>query len=231
MKRSDTSPNWLLIHGAGGGSWQWGRWQRRMEALGIGALTPQLTPGKHGLAQTGLDQYLEQLDQIASAARVDLIVGASMGAVLAWQLAARHQRTRLVLINPPCPGTPASAFPGPLIHWRGAKPLSSTRRHMAGASDLDCYYAHQRWRDESSLALTQAQRWRAAPAAVDTLLIVGDRDPAAANDGGLALARSLAAKRWLIEDADHWQPLLSPLANRLVDRLQHWSIDSNSSAC
>ncbi|HEY4556436.1 MAG TPA: hypothetical protein VIG68_08390, partial [Lysobacter sp.] len=53
--------NLLLVHGAGGGGWEWAIWQRVFDARGWTSAAPDLQPAAAGLAATGLDDYLAQV--------------------------------------------------------------------------------------------------------------------------------------------------------------------------
>jgi hypothetical protein len=50
----------LLLHGAGGGGWEWNAWRGVLAASGIEAVTPDLRPAAGGLARTTFDDYLAQ---------------------------------------------------------------------------------------------------------------------------------------------------------------------------
>ncbi len=183
----------------------------------------QLRPASTGLAATDLGCYRDQLLAMTQQRDYQLIVGASMGAVLAWQLATKlSPSAALVLINPPLPD-PGAAASEAIIRWRGNQSLESTRRHLRGCTEVDCYYAHHRWRDESGLALAQARAWKPARIANPCLLVLGSADPAAELDGGKELAQALGATRWSIDGAGHLQPLFGDAAIELVQRLISWS--------
>ena len=51
----------LLVHGAGGGGWEWNVWRGVFEAAGIAVAAPDLQPVAAGLATTGFDDYLREL--------------------------------------------------------------------------------------------------------------------------------------------------------------------------
>lgn len=69
---------WLLLHGAGGGGWEWVIWDRVLRARGIAAVAPDLMPVAQGLAATTLADYREQAEAAVRAlgipqAQVDVI--------------------------------------------------------------------------------------------------------------------------------------------------------------
>ena len=196
--------------------------------MGIKAVCAELQPAPAGLGESHLQGYLDQLSPLLDKHPVEVVIGASMGAVLAWQLVDLNPAPKqLVLINPPPPQAPANPRDqeSPVIYWRGNQPLASTRRHLDDCSDADCYFAHQAWRNESALALAQAQQWIPSPRQVPTLLLLGSTDPAAGADQGVAMAQSLAAPCWLIDGAGHLQPLLGECATEVAIAVAKWSLD------
>lgn len=217
--------SWLLVHGAGGGAWQWRRWQAHLSAWGIRSQAMDLRPGAEGLQATNLDEYLNQLREFVGEGSHSVLVGASMGAVLVWrlsqELASAH---KLVMVNPPVTSSRERSNPE-IIHWRGNQGLASTRKHMRGASAADCYFAHRCWRNESGKALSQAQNWQPGPPSARTLLVLGSED-ASAVDRGDTLAEQLRAERLVIEGAGHLQPLLCEAASRTVHRVRDWAHSS-----
>lgn len=149
-----------------------------------------------------------------------------MGAVLAWQLSAKLTTKHvLVLVNPPAAPLAADPKHPPVIRWRGNQALASTRKHMLGASEADCYFAHSCWRDESGKALNEAQRWQPSKRSAPTLLVLGAEDPAAGSDRGQELSRKLDADRLIIDGAGHLQPLLCRSAATAVAKIDSWVKD------
>jgi len=53
---------WLLLHGAGGGGWEWVIWDRVLRARGATVAAPDLMPVAQGLAATTLADYREQAE-------------------------------------------------------------------------------------------------------------------------------------------------------------------------
>lgn len=150
----------LLVHGAGGGAWEWNCWAPVFQAQGIATTAIQLQPCAAGLEATTLDVYREQVDAALQAMqRPRALVGASLGGLLSALCA--DQADALVLVNP----FPASPWHVSMpvrdwpdaIPWRRNARLASTRAAMQDADEASAMYAFRRWRDESGLALRQAQ--------------------------------------------------------------------------
>ena len=81
----------LMIHGAGGGGWEWDVWRRVFLAAGWRVSTPDLRPAAAGLAATTLDDYEAQVHAWIHAASPDVVVGASLGGLLALNVATQAQ--------------------------------------------------------------------------------------------------------------------------------------------
>jgi pimeloyl-ACP methyl ester carboxylesterase len=107
-----TSPTLFLIHGMWGGAWCWNQYRQRFEAAGFHCVAPTL-PGHDAdpraapdprLGQTGLRDYVEALaTQIEALGEPPVLVGHSMGGLLAQMLAARGLARAVVLLAPAAP--------------------------------------------------------------------------------------------------------------------------------
>ncbi|MEO6104787.1 MAG: hypothetical protein ABIP44_14255, partial [Pseudoxanthomonas sp.] len=53
--------NALLVHGAGGGAWEWNQWRGVLEAQGIIVHALDLQPTAAGLAATTVQDYRNQV--------------------------------------------------------------------------------------------------------------------------------------------------------------------------
>ena len=183
----------LLVHGAGGGGWEWALWRHVLEARGHPVHAPDLQPAPGGLASTGYRDYLQQVrDTAGRLPRPRVLVGASLGGLLA--LDAADAADALVLINPLPPAPwhlhlPPRAW-ADVVPWGRDARLASTRRALADADDATTLVAARHWRDESGAVLRTAQAGRtpAAPT-VPTLCIASSSD----EDVPPAITRALAA--------------------------------------
>ena len=86
-----------MIHGAGGGGWEFDAWRGTFEAADYPVLTPDMLPSAAGLAATRFQDYLDQLLDLGL--ERPILVGASMGAMLALKLAETVNPAALVIIN------------------------------------------------------------------------------------------------------------------------------------
>jgi pimeloyl-ACP methyl ester carboxylesterase len=215
----------LLLHGAGGGGWEWCRWQRVFEEAGWRVRAPDLVPAVAGLECTRLDDYRAQVE--ASGAGCDALIGASLGGLLAL-LAAPHLAPRaLVLVNPlpPAPwhaGLPERTWPD-VVPWGREACLETTMRALPDADEATCRMAAARWRDESGAVLREARAGVAAePPGCPLLVVVSGRDEDVPMPAGRALARAWSADVLALPAASHVGPLLGRDAERVAAQVLAW---------
>jgi pimeloyl-ACP methyl ester carboxylesterase len=160
-------PPVVLVHGAGGGGWEWSIWARVFAARGWRVCAADLMPSPAGLGATSFDDYRSQVlawcRQVSVRdPRPPILIGASLGGLLALAVAAETGASALVLVNPMPPeglanlGRPKS-YP-PVIPWARERSIAGTCRAMPDADDAARLFAFRRWRDESGLVLEQASR-------------------------------------------------------------------------
>ena len=79
----------LLVHGAGGGGWEWNVWRGVLEAAGFQVAAPDLVPLRGDVAATRLQDYQAQVRAaLAALPRPRVLVGASLGGLLALDAAS-----------------------------------------------------------------------------------------------------------------------------------------------
>lgn len=216
----------LLIHGAGGGGWEWNLWRDVMTAQGLQIDAPDLQPAPAGLRATTFDDYLTQVrDALHALPRPRALVGASLGGLLA--AVAADAADALVLVNPlpPVPlheGLPQRTW-SDLVRWHGDARLASTRRAMPGADDAAALYAFRRWRDESGAVLRAAQTGIAiAKPRCPVLCIVSERDEDVPAATTLALAAAWQTDLIRLPSATHIAPLLGHDAAAIARQAATW---------
>ena len=158
----------FLIHGAGGASWEWDTW---IAAYAIGYrikylhLRPiDLLPSSDGgLENTFFDDYVDQVIKKIDCNRDFILVGASMGGIIALKVAEVLNPIALVLVSSSLPGDlfgdrkSASPFP-PIIRWATTanttavviedQQLSDTIKALPDSTRDMHIFACKRWRDE-----------------------------------------------------------------------------------
>lgn len=218
----------LFVHGAGGGGWEWNVWTRRFAAAGWRVAAPDLLPTRDGLAATALDDYLDQVVTVAEALPSPrVLVGASLGGLLALMAAQRVEVAALVLVNPMPPAPwhhrlPERADYPVIVPWGRDASLEGTRRALPDADEATCLYAFRHWRDESGAALSAARAGVAvAPPACPLLVLASEDDedvPAAVSaDFAQAVGASL-----LRVPGSHVGPLLGREAARFATLAVEW---------
>ena len=201
-----------MIHGAGGGAWEWNVWRGVFEAEGFACEVLDLAAAEGGIGATRFENYSGQVGRVAREG--DVLVGASLGGLLALACAAAVRPAALVLVNamPPAPWQsmlPArEAYPD-VVPWGSEASLAGTRKAMPDADDAACLYAFRRWRDESGAVMN------AARAGVDVarppcpvLVMASELDEDVPVAASVALAEMLGASLIRVAGASHVGPLL-----------------------
>ena len=214
----------VLVHGAGGGAWEWNLWRGVLAARGISAATPDLQPASAGLVATGLDDYVTQVHAaLVAMPRPRALFGASLGGLLALRCA--DAADALVLINPLPPAPWCDALPpradADVVPWRQTARLAGTRRALPDSDDGTALFAFRHWRDESGRVLRDVRTVAIAPPTVPLLCIasVDDEDvPATTTE---ALAAAWSGEYWRVPGG-HVSPLLGRQAPALAARVADW---------
>ena len=216
----------LLVHGAGGGGWEWNLWRGVFAAAGYRVEAPDLVPARAGLTATRFGDYQAQVGAaLAVLPRPRVLVGASLGGLLALGAAADADAVVLVNPLPPAPwhaDMPPRDWPD-LVHWRRDARLAGTRRALPDTDEATALFAFRHWRDESGAVLREAQRGVAvARPACPVLCMVSDQD----DDVPPAITRAMA-EAWGADvlqtlSASHVGPLLGRDATGVAAQAVEW---------
>lgn len=216
----------LLLHGAGGGAWEWNIWRGVLLARGMEVAAPDLQPASSGLESTAWADYLLQARQTLHALpRPRAAIGASLGGLLAAAIAA--DADALVLVNPLPPSpwherVPQRVREG-LIPWRREARLSTTLRALPDADPATVVYALRRWRDESGLVLREAAAGVAvAKPHCPVLCLASENDDDVPATATAALAEAWQAELIRMESASHVGALLGESAAEAALRTAAW---------
>lgn len=218
----------VCVHGAGGGGWEWAIWARVLAAYGFGVLAPDLSPVAAGLAETRFADYRAQVAAWCRAADAPcVLVGASLGGLLALAVAGEVDAAALVLVNPmPCAGVPpvrAGHAHAGVVRWGRGRTLAGTRRALPDADDAARLHALRRWRDESGAVLDEAGAGIAvAPPGCPVLVLASGRDTDVPPATSRALAMRFDADFELVVQASHVGPLLGRSAATVAERAADW---------
>ncbi len=219
----------VMIHGAGAGGWQWRVWQARFAARGRSVVAPDLRAVGAGLAATRFEDYQAQIENIARAAPAPVVlIGASLGGLLAARVASRAPCAALVLINP-MPAAPWHAdaptrAPYPEIKpWGRDASHESTRRALPDSDEATWDFAWRRWRDESGAVLNAARGGLSVERpSCPVLFVLGedDADAPAAINARWAGEWMASVLRW--RGVSHVGPLLGRKAVVIADAVLAW---------
>lgn len=218
----------LAIHGAGGGGWEWALWQRVWRAHGRTLQAPDLMPADSGLAQTRLTHYLAQMRDAATTLRQPVLVGASLGGLIALAIAADVEASVLILVDPLpprgiVPRPAVRAWPHDIIPWGSRRRFASTQRALFDADEAARLYAFRRWRDESAAVVREAAAGIEIVAPRCPVLVIAcDGDEAVPTAASLALSQRLGAEFWPC-DSSHVGPLLGRGAAAIAARALAWT--------
>ena len=219
----------LLVHGAGGGGWEYELWRDAFEQRGWRVVARDLQPGASGLAATSVDDYVGQLAQwLPPAERSSelVIVGASMGGALALRAAATLRPTALVLVNSVVPrpwAHRATTKPVPdVLRWAGSS-LERTARAMPDATPEVQRWACAQWRDESG-AVMRALRggYEAGKPDCRCLFVISAEDTDVPPAEQRAWAAAWGAAALELPGASHVGPLLGRAAPGVARRVVGW---------
>lgn len=216
-----------MLHGAGGGGWEWNVWRRVFVAAGHAVHCPDFEPSAEGPAATRLHDYIDQAESAANAFENPVLIGASLGGLVALALASRIKCRALILVNPlpPIPevGQLSAREPYPeVIPWGRDASLASTRAALPDADAATWHYAFRRWRDESGTVLNEARAGlEIAPTRCPTLVMASMADEDVPFAGSVALARRLCAGLHT-EPGSHVGPLLGQRAAGVATAAVQW---------
>ena len=235
----------FAIHGAGGGAWEYSfKWSSVFESNNLSFNPIQLIPSSEGLESTSFDDYIDQIHATISLHLSTLsftskliIIGASMGGMLALKIAERIQPSAVVLICSTYPKEvkdllltctnditqfmPSKLYP-PIIQWANSTvqdtvdslPDSDTETHL---------YAASLWRDESGGVLnTIAEGISCIRPTCPVLVVIPEADDTIHPSLQRELARYLQADILSYPNMSHVGPLLSTSAPSVAQDVIDW---------
>lgn len=214
-----------MIHGAGGGAWEFRFWSDVFQEAGWRTVARDLAPASKGLSHTRLEDYLSQLLSWG-VAEPDALVGASMGGLLALQAAVRLRPKALILINPIPPREsgvrlPARSWPK-VVRWSRTT-LAETVEAIPDATTEVAAWATPLWRDESGLVLRQL--WdgpSASKPSCPCLVLASERDLEVPLECSEAVAAWSGGELLRLADASHVGPLLGRSATACATLVLNW---------
>jgi pimeloyl-ACP methyl ester carboxylesterase len=221
----------VMVHGAGGGGWEYRLWKPVFENAGYRVVSADLEPAASGLAATTVEDYVKQIAAWSGDGPA-VLIGASMGGVLALLAAERVHPKALVLVCSATPagvGSPMAAKNYPdVIRWANG-PYADTVASMPDSDEATRRFAHPRWRDESGRVLREISAGvSAAKPLCPTLSVIPEADDTVAPDRQQALATWANADTLRYAGMSHVGPLLSRRATAVAKQVVRWLLSGNS---
>lgn len=222
----------VLVHGAGGGGWEWDYWKPVFTKVGWQFIARDLIPVKSGLPETKVEDYAGQVTSwIPADARPIVLVGASMGGVLALMAAERltakkRPPSAVILVNSVPPRSverPATAKTYPeIVKWANG-PRKETADAMPDSDEKTIDFAWKRWRDESGKVMNALRVGvDVPPPKAPTLVVIGQKDTDIAPATSRAVAAHLNADIMEYAGMSHVGPLLGRRAGEVARAVQLW---------
>jgi len=214
-----------MVHGAGGGGWEYVVWKREFEAAGYPVVARDLVPTRGGLARTTFEDYVGQVRSWIPRGRF-VLVGASMGGALALRAAEGRSPVAVVLVNSVTPagvGERKTIEPSPaVVRWANG-PLKDTTDAMPDSDEAMVQFAWPRWRDESGAVLDDLRR--GVPCLKPTcpsLVVIGEADTDVPPTNSRALAQWAGAAVHSYRGMSHVGPLMSRRADAVARAVISW---------
>lgn len=213
----------LFLHGAGGGPWEWDIWERVWRGH-FDIRAPQISGNSNDLADVRPGEYEQCVRDHVRQFSPRVVVGASMGGLLALRVA--FHCPVVVLINPvPWWGTGRSTGTGATRRWsRGS--VRSTLAHDLSFTTASS--AAARWRDESGAVLRQLASGSGGKPHLseDTrcLTIASEADDDIALSDMRRMAMELGADLCTIPAATHLGPVLGASAGKTAAMARDWAL-------
>lgn len=217
----------VMVHGAGGGGWEYDFWAKEYRKAGWKVVAKDLMPAKAGLAETQLEDYVVQVQSWGAKAKRPLVlVGASMGGALVLKAAEKLKPDLIVLVDSVPPSgfwkNEATAPIPPIVKWAGG-PLKDTRDAMPDSDEKTIQWAWKKWRDESGAVMTALrQAVPVEPPKCPVLVIVGMKDTDIPPAVSLKVADAFAADVFRYAGMSHVGPLMSTRAREVARQSLEW---------
>lgn len=231
--------NAYLIHGAGGGSWEWMIWDSTLKVkfhgnyLRLNAI--DLIPNANGLENTFISYYIDQVFDQIDKFNDFILIGASMGAIIALKIAEILKPKALILV---CSAIPKdlivtssnidreiiSDIPS-IVKWSEGE-FCETSNALTDSYTEAQIFAHRRWKDESGHVMKEISNGISVDYSLlhfcPKLLIIPEEDECIPADNQQLLAKLLKADSFRYAGMSHVGPLLSTRATEVAADVFEW---------
>lgn len=220
-----------MVHGAGGGAWEWLIWQRVFAAAGAQTYAFDLTA--HGtLEATHYSHYLAQVCSQIERYQPSVLIGASLGGLLAAEALSiddgQSSVCALILAAPMLKsGVSGIEIAGDVKRWAHAPELAKTARALPDADSAAIAFAHARWRDESASVLNSAYAGRDfASGARARLMLIAEHDRDVPSIGLRNWAHAEQMDIQCVRGASHAGLLLGQYAAATAEFAYRWAAEA-----
>ncbi|MBI1334498.1 MAG: alpha/beta fold hydrolase [Armatimonadetes bacterium] len=216
----------VMIHGAGGGGWEYDKWRPVFEKAGWTVVNRDLVPVGGKYENTKFNDYVRQVLTWTPKHGKIVYIGASMGGILALKANEKHPASAVVLVNSVGPkgiGPKTDRKPNPpLVVWKDG-PLKDTEDAMPDSDRETILWAWKRWRNESGAVMNQIHAGiPARRPKCPVLVVLGANDTDVPHATGLALAKWSSADVKTYENMSHVGPLMSTRAEGVASFVESW---------
>jgi pimeloyl-ACP methyl ester carboxylesterase len=217
----------VMVHGAGGGGWEYDLWKPVFERAGYRVVARDLMPAADGLSKTRFEDYVRQVQMWRPVGGKVVLVGASMGGILALRSANLERPEALVLVNSVVPMPVAVGRKGlkpspPIVKWANG-PLKDTEVAMPDSDRKTIFWAWKRWRDESGAVMDELRAGVLAdPVPCPSLVVIGEKDTDIPPAQSRKLAAYLKSDVLSYKGMSHVGPLMSTRAREVARDIIGW---------
>jgi len=206
----------VMVHGAGGGGWEYDKWKPVFEAKGYKVVNRDLLPVNHDYAKTKLSDYVKQVVSWCPKEGSVILIGASMGGRIALEASQMVHPIAMVLVNSvPPQGLGSKAFP-PIVKWANG-PLKDTIDSMPDSDHATILWAWKRWRNESGQVMHELSQGQAViQPNCPVIVVIGEKDDEVPPAKSHFMAQQFHAKVLSYPGMSHVGPLLSRSAERVA---------------
>jgi pimeloyl-ACP methyl ester carboxylesterase len=219
-------PTAIMIHGAGGGGWEYHYWEQPFKEAGFDVIAPDLLPNENDYAKTTFPDYLTQITAKVKNKKPLVLIGASMGGILVLKSAETIHPDLIILINsvPPKgigPTRESKAYP-PIIEWENG-PIEDTRASLPDGDEATVQWAHPQWRNESGAVLNAIRLGiEAKKPTCPVLVVIGDDDTDIPAATSRALAAWASADTFAYAKTSHIGPLMGHRRSEIANAVAAW---------
>ncbi len=206
----------VMIHGAGGGGWEYEKWRPVFEARGWKVVNRDLVPVHGGYAHTKIGDYVDQVIGWCPKNSPVILIGASMGGRLALEAAPKVHPVAIVMVNSvPPEGHNPRKFPS-VVKWANG-PLKDTIDSMPDSDQATIQWAWKRWRDESGSVMESLSKGgNVLSPTCPVLVVIGESDGDVPPKVSHQVAKRFRAMVLSYPGMSHVGPLLSRSAAKVA---------------